>query len=537
MTKDEYILDIKTRFGDKPTKDGTLIRDLDDETLFTKMMERYPGDRGKISEEVEVENPLPVTPQQKTLKDRFATVAEKAKVRFGRMVENTFQSDERLSSKLLQNTGEVAGFVGDIGAEALGAITPDFIKEPVKQFIGETAGQVAESETGQMIGEAWQSIPEEERQNLEAIGNIAGVVPVGKGAQLAVQTGKEAVENVVETGVKTVTTELEKQAVKKGAKEAEKAYADAIDITAPVMNKKDSIAAFKRAGEPGGVVAEGGLKRYEVAPDARAREIADDTYGLVSSKVGPIENIGSVNTRIKGIAETEVRPFLQQHNFQYNPLQLETFLKQLPKPLSLKANPETFRAYNAVIQTAMQIAKKYPPTGEGLWDARKAIDDMIEKEFGDAAFDSASGIGARRAALSIRSGINDFISEGLGGGDLDLVNKVNDFIREARKRGIEIDNPEAVKKQMVASGAQGNLGLEIPDEELLKAFWKAKLREMNNLYIAQENMAERAYKLLGKNAIERWLKTHPTSREIGKQVLLWGGLGSASAIGAAVLSD
>ena len=47
-TSEEFILDVKTKAGDQRTKDGRLIRDIDDKELMKKMLERYPGERENI---------------------------------------------------------------------------------------------------------------------------------------------------------------------------------------------------------------------------------------------------------------------------------------------------------------------------------------------------------------------------------------------------------------------------------------------------------------------------------------------------------
>lgn len=48
MNPQDYALDIKTRFGDTPTADGRMIRDLDDRELVQKMVTKYPSERYKI---------------------------------------------------------------------------------------------------------------------------------------------------------------------------------------------------------------------------------------------------------------------------------------------------------------------------------------------------------------------------------------------------------------------------------------------------------------------------------------------------------
>lgn len=48
MSPDDYIVGIKERFGEQRSKDGQLIRDMNDQDLMRRMFQRYPGDREKV---------------------------------------------------------------------------------------------------------------------------------------------------------------------------------------------------------------------------------------------------------------------------------------------------------------------------------------------------------------------------------------------------------------------------------------------------------------------------------------------------------
>lgn len=559
MTTQEYIDNFKNRFGNQSSKDGQLIRDMNDFEVLDRALKRYPGDREEI-DEVDLDMyyqtydpskkpppPPPKTGVQKKIdeltggiKTAFETRRKAQEEALGKSIDG----EQGIASGFLQAAGQGAGFIGDVGFEAIKAVTP----EPVQEAVGGAVEAVAGTAPVQGAMEAYSGFKEENPElagNIEAVGNIASVIPgvgvAGKGAQLGAKAAKEGVETVVDaakTGLNTAGNIVDARTVAKTADQAKKQFDETIEITSPVLDKKGKIGAIERAGQPGGLTERGRMGTYTVAPDAKAIEIAEDTYGLVSKKQGPIENVVNLNKEIGRVSEDELAPFLRESGQVYNPMQLETFLKQVPKPLSLKANAESARAYDLVVQTALNIAKKHPPTSEGLWKARAEIDDMIEREFGDVAFDSPSGTGSRKAALIVRNGINDFIGESVGGADLDIVNKVNAFIREARKRGIEINDPMEVRKQMnAAEGAQNKIPLEVPDAEFNKAFWKAKLKQLSNMYTARENIAEQNWKLMDKNAFERWMKQNPGKAALAKQGLGIVGLGALGAAGATLLSE
>jgi len=403
----------------------------------------------------------------------------------------------------LQLAGTVVGGIGDTVASGISAVTPDFIEKPVTGLIGKLMNKAANTGVGKAVGREVAEFTEAHPQLSKDIGaavNIAEVFPAVKAASLAKKAGGGLVDATMK----------------------DRALKQVAEVVAPPLNKKSSIEAFTKAGQPGGVQKKGLSGTYVVDPDERTLEIAKDAQGLVDGG-NPIKSIQNIKGEISRVADEELRPFLQANGQVYNPLQLETYLKQLPKPLSLKTSAEASRAYNVVLNAAQQIAAQYPRTMEGLWDARQAIDDMIEREFGDIAFDSPSGTGARKAAIALRNGINEFIGDGLGNTDIDLVNKVNEFVRVARNRGIDVSNPAAVK-------AQFEQAFGIPpllDGDFNKAFWQGKLRKMNNLYTAVENIAEKNWRSIGKGALGRFAKSHPTLTGFGKKAAEVSGFGSA----------
>lgn len=403
----------------------------------------------------------------------------------------------------LQLAGAIAGGIGDTVGSALSFLTPDFIEKPITGLVGNLVNKAANTGVGKAITQGAENFSQEHPQLSKDFGsafNIASLAPISKGLSLAKGAGEGIVANT-----------LKGRALKETA-----------DVVSAPLNKKSSIEAFSKAGQPGGVQKKGLVGRYVVEPDERTMDIARDAQGLVDAK-NPIKSIQNLRGEITRVADKELRPFLQANGQTYNPLQLDVYLKQLPKPLSLKTSAEASRAYSVVLNAAQQVAARYPRTMEGLWDARQAIDDMIEREFGDIAFESAAGTGARKAAIAVRNGINDFIGDGLGNTDIDLINKINEFTRVAKKRGIDVSNPSAVKAQFEQA-----FGIPaLPEGEFYTAFWKSKLKKMSNLYTAVDNIAEKNWRTIGKSAAGRFAKEHPTLTGFGKKAAEMTGFGGA----------
>lgn len=229
MSPIDYANEIRQKFGNSTTTDGRTIGELDDIEIVKRMITRYPREREKVvgwEEFVGEKVPeAPKTEQDTEIESNYQNALQK----FGGGVTRAFKQrgenvaehkqatesgQQGLASGLLQSAGETAGFIGDVGFEAVKSVTPDFLKEPIKNALM----GIGQSEPVQGVAEqyeAWKSENPELAENLEAVVNIASVIPgVGLGVKagekaldVAVQTAKQApkvVENVVEGATETL---------------------------------------------------------------------------------------------------------------------------------------------------------------------------------------------------------------------------------------------------------------------------------------------------------------------------------------------
>jgi len=311
---------------------------------------------------------------------------------------------------------------------------------------------------------------------------------------------------------------------------AKQALDEAIEITRPVLDKKDTIAAFKRAGKEGGITSRGELKKFEYIPSKKDVAVADSVRNIVSKNNGPLDNIANINNEIERVAESEVRPFLQENQNPFNLFELEEYLGRTKIPQLFKTDKALSQTYARVRKEVLKVAARYSNNLEGLWDARKEIDDMIERQFGDAVFGTPQYSAVKRAAIDMRNGINNFIAESLSSVDMQKVNKIQDLISTMRQRGILLDSVEDAAKQL-----KSYFGIPETEDDILRAaFFRDRMSRMSNMYEAVDNLAEQNYKLRDKNSIDRWLKQNP-----GKARLIRGGgialLGAAGLGGANIV--
>ncbi len=216
MSPDEYIVDIKERFGDQSTKDGLLIRDLEDRDLLKRMLARYPGDRDKIIgietllSEDEMPATLPPTKTQSQLEQLTGGIARAFEQRRKNTQESralTEAGDQTLVEGLGQAFGQGAGFIGDIGFEFIKSIVKPEVKDKIKGGIEAITSNDLVQGAAQKYQEFAEANPRAAK-NLEATFNIATIIPgVGYGTKAVVkgvEEGAEAAAKVAKTAIPSV---------------------------------------------------------------------------------------------------------------------------------------------------------------------------------------------------------------------------------------------------------------------------------------------------------------------------------------------
>lgn len=496
------------------------------------------------------------------------------------IVENFRRKTERVGGNIARrqedgmDATEVASTVLDVGAATLSTLTDSifqaalgtakfaFTPEQEKEFgdrIAAIGEDVADKEAVKAMVAGWQDF---EAKNPEAASNIRNAADFGlfladlvglkagtplvrgaaqKTGEVAQKTGEvaakfikenapkvgEQIKQGVDNTLEATFRKADEIRVARQDKAFKKNFDETLDVIRPPLNKKETIKVFESAGKPGGLErGKGG--RYQQSPDERMTEVAETVQGVVSKNNGPYENLVAINDEIGRVANDELQPFLAELGDRtFTQPQLREYLMGIQKPKLFSANKTQNNTYNAVRETVLDVVNKYEPTPEGLWKARIEVDKRIQEQFGDAVFDSPQGSAVRRAALDMRQGINDFMAELVSEADLDVVNQVSDFIRTARGRGVDISNPQAVRDAM--KDVKGIA--DLPDAEFNAAFWRAKLREMNNLYMAREAIAESNWRLMDKNSLQRWMKENPVKARTIKTSLGIIGLGALGGLG------
>lgn len=230
---------------------------------------------------------------------------------------------------------------------------------------------------------------------------------------------------------------------------------EAYDVVRPELTKAEKISALN---EGRGVVRESG--EIVINPTRRDLQVAKVSENIVSSKKTSVENIASLKSELGKEAES-TKQGLKEHNSIFNKNQLSSKLRSLEKPPLLVSDDRLNNAYELAQKKFVEIVDKHPKNLAGLLDARKEFDMWAEKGF-PHIFDDQTQAPLQQALRDMRTAANDFITEKL---------------------------------------PQGSP-------------FKASLKKQNLLYEAMDNIANKSYKDVGTNRLQRFIKNKPKTAKV-----------------------
>ena len=313
----------------------------------------------------------------------------------------------------LQLLGQSAGFVFDIGGEAIKSVIdkiPDAIKNPAvelgKSVLSSPLGQtgIKAISMGENAYKDWKSVNPRAARDLESVINIATLLPVGGAAKTV---GKEALSITGELAGKGANV-LEKGLAEQGLK-------DTLEIIKPVLSigeKKQALAGGR------GAVSNKILPRvYEttkIAPSPRELQIAETVKDVVNKSRNPVDNISSIRDKIGELAN-QVDTGLESNNAIFNKNEIKAVLDKAKESsrVVFGSDASLNNAYSAVSDEMIRQIEKQPKTLSGLNQARREFDSVIKEKF-PKLFDSPIGDSARQnAVLDVRRAVSNYIEKSL----------------------------------------------------------------------------------------------------------------------------
>lgn len=507
MSPQDYILDIKTRFGEQSNKEGMLIRDMNDQELMRRMFKRYPGDKDKVIGYEEYLTPeqippsLPPTQTQSVFDKVTAGVTDAFKRRGAIVKEARRRSDVGEQTQfegLGQAVGQAAGLVGDAGFEVL----KNIFKPEIQEKIGEVAGGAVQNEPVQAAAQAYKQFKEAHPRaaaDIEALINVGTVVPVGglgvkgavKGAELAAKglsdVGK-VVPEVVGGSVSAVKAGT--QSIKDIARKVTGTPATreefVRDLVLPQQTKGKGGSLTKNIRQGRVEEGEGLLEGRKVNPDDYQVSIEKEVSSIphVDSRKSLLENSNAIYDEI-GVTAKNLRSQLEAENPVMPRTEVDDFMNQAVKEIE-----ESPVLVGDAGETAIRILNKFKTflpegdtiTGIDLLDARQKLDKWMKSIKGEKALDPATESAVTIALRSVRQGANELLAHS---------------------------------------------ATSVPVKELL--------RRQSLLYGAIENIAPKASKE-GSTGLQQFLNSHPVVKTGLKYGAGLAGLAGAGAVGGVVSS-
>lgn len=398
-------------FGRKIKEKYPEYADISDEELGRATLEKYP----EYADRVVTPSAAPEqAPPPDRSKGFFGRLGDDIKQRYENVKESSKLVDEGKQGNLgfgFQLAGQIAGGVGDVIGEGITSAYRTVAPRAVEDAVARAGDEIGQSEVVQGAFKKYEGFKENHpalAKNLEAAGNIASIIPVGKGAGLAAT----ALERVAPKTALRIGALAEKGAARLAPRLADEALENAIEVTRPILKVGEKEAAL--AGGQGFV--EKGI--VKIKENARDIQIAESVKDIVTKNANPVENLNSVKEGIRAISES-VGEELTRNNGIFNSNQLKSVLNKAKEgsKVVFGSDKSLESAYDAVVTEMMRIVDESPKNLRGLWDARKLFDDVMESKFGKKAFEDATDNARTNAIRDVRRAVNDYIANRLPEGN------------------------------------------------------------------------------------------------------------------------
>lgn len=297
-----------------------------------------------------------------------------------------------------------------------------------------------------------------------------------------------------------------------------------IQDTMPLENKATRVDAL-RASLPenanGGVQRKGILGTSTIAPSEEDVARGTATHPYINGVSDPVKQIQNVN---KGIIDSshQTDTFLDANAAPANFADMRSYVESNNIPdANLQKDPAAFENYQRATQSGLDTLAKimtdsskatgdFGPnvSGANIRKARIAIDQQISRELGETTFGTPQYKGIKAAEISLRNTFNRMSEDMLRyPGQLENLNKMNEFISSSRARGVEVDmNNPKVRVQL-----ERQFGLNPSGETKAQQLAQQHLK-MSHLYDARDNLIDRYQRKIGMNKVQETVQNSPVAR-------------------------
>lgn len=297
----------------------------------------------------------------------------------------------------------------------------------------------------------------------------------------------------------------------------------AIQDTMPLENKATRIDAMRNSmpGEQGGVTRKGLLGTSTIIPSDEDIARGKAVVPYLNGEKDPVAQVQNLNKGIQDVSK-ETDSFLDQNTAPANFADMRNYMETNKPTASLQKDPVALENYNRATQDALDtlyatMKKTAKASGDfgsntsaaDIRAARIAVDQQISKELGENTFGSPQYKGIKAAEIDTRNLLNRMSEDMLRyPGQLEKLNKLNDFVSASRARGIDVDmnNPQ------VRSQLERQFGLTMTQETEAAAQKLSDAHtQMSHLYDARDNVIDRYQRKIGKNKLQETIENSPVA--------------------------
>jgi hypothetical protein len=383
----------------------------------------------------------PVLAQKNTLLGDIGQSFKRAGSGIAEAYGKGVMGDINPASSLLQIGGAAARGVADVTGDLL-MHTPVIGKglEKAGEVLAPEIQKIAESPGGRGIAQAYGEFKQahpEAAGNLEAVGNIATVVPIARGVQVA----------------------------KRGAQgAARKALYGSPDALVEAVSPRLGPVGKAKAVAERGTVQRGLLGVKDIAPDPRMV----DTANIIRQSVPEAERLLSQGRYLEGteVLKSGARAIRDAYRAEAKTLgrgitfpikEYVSALKKMDIPDTIVADRTMMNLRNMVIKRAEDIARKNGGSADKLVDILSDFDDMVKKRY-PGLYRSEAMTPLREVVKGVRETTKEFTERAIPNLGLRermlAVHKILDAVENVAKKG--------------TSGATSELGKHILSDRLPK---------------------------------------------------------------------
>lgn len=240
-----------------------------------------------------------------------------------------------------------------------------------------------------------------------------------------------------------------------------------------------------------------GAPYIDMSNDASHVKKAKRVMGIVGGKDKNVD-LHAVEDEIGRVAEDQLKPHLAGNKVPFNFEDLQNKMKLTTPPDNLKGtnNLAAKKAWDHAREVMLGhindfMTRSAKKTGDftsqtdlnDVWDAFKSSTDKAEREL-KFDFGTPQYSGTKAAVQQFRADGYQLIEDAMKyPGQLEQVNRAEEFVKHAKGTGIQLDTPQQVK------GLLEQLGITTDSEAIAKAtFFKDKIAEMRDLYGVRDNL-------------------------------------------------